>query len=748
MTLCEKCRICGNKNLIKIIDLGEHALTSIFPHVNDESPPKYPQILVKCDDTSINSEHCGLVQMMHTVSANELYTDNYGYRSGLNSSMCNHLKGICDHIESIVDFEEGDVIVDIGANDATLLSKYTCKNVSKIAIDPSGTQFKEYYPEDVKLVPKFFDLECFKTEIGLHKKAKVVTSISMFYDLPSPLQFALDVSAILDEDGIWVMEQSYMPTMIKNLSFDTICHEHLEYYTLKQIEYIAARSDLQIIDVSLNDCNGGSFRVVLSKNSCCKYRINTSNINNLKSQETQSRWNSIKPYTRFMKSVDLVRDSLLSFLRYQKSIGKTIAIYGASTKGNTLLQYFGIGTDIVSFIAERNPRKFGHKTPGTNIPILSEAVVRNMRPDYMLVLPWHFKQEFVIREKEYIDSGGVFVFPLPQLEFVCSGKKALIVGGTGQIGTYLSQKLYEKTYKVFSMSRNPPTICSEHVTHIPCDATNTDQLGIFVNAVQPYELYNLAAVTSTNESILDPIYTYEINTLLVFHLLVLIKEIAKYRKIKFFQASSTEMFRGNVTNITVNEDSTNNFKPVTPYAKSKVEAFWAVKQSRQFCGIHAITGIFSNVESRLRRNSYVTKKIVEYLVSGEFSDPLKLGNVKSNCDWIHVQDAVNFMCKVMHSDDIEASDYLICTGNKHSVIEFISEVASQLKMDIEWNSDFSELKYGDKTIIETNHPSMKRNFENFPEIRYDNSKMKSIYLFEKSKLFEIVKDMIEGVRNP
>jgi GDP-mannose 4,6-dehydratase len=747
MALCDKCRICGNKNLIKIIDLGEHALTSVFPHINDSSPPKYPQILVKCDDTSINSEHCGLVQMMHTVSASELYTDNYGYRSGLNSSMCNHLKGICDHIESFVKFEKGDIIVDIGANDATLLSKYTCVDVSKIAIDPSGTQFKEYYPEDVKLVPKFFDIECFKTEIGVDKKAKVVTSISMFYDLPSPLQFALDVSAILEDDGVWVMEQSYMPSMIKNLSFDTICHEHLEYYTLKQIEYIASRSDLQIIDVSLNECNGGSFRVVLSKNSCTKYRVNTSNINIIKLQETESRWNTINPYTKFMKNVDLVRDCLVSFLKYQKSIGKTIAIYGASTKGNTLLQYFGIGNDIVSFIAERNPRKFGHKTPGTEIPILSEEVVRNMEPDYMLVLPWHFKHEFVTREKEYIDNGGIFVFPLPRIEFVCSGKKALIVGGSGQIGTYLSTNLITESYKVFDICRNPPLSTIENLIHIPCDATNTNKLEVFVKAVQPDEIYNLAAVTESNTSILDPIYTYEVNTLLVFHLLVIIKEIEKYRKIKFFQAGSTEIFRGNVSNVTVNEDSVRYFKPVTPYGTSKVDAFWAVKQSREFCGIHSITGIFSNVESRLRRNSYVTKKIVEYFVKGDFSEPLKLGNIKANCDWIHVRDAVDFICKIMHSDDIEASDYLICTGAKHSIVEFISEVASQLNMTIEWNEDFSKLNFEGKTLVEANHANMIRNFEKYADINYDNRKMKSIHLFRYSKLVQIVKDMIDGVRN-
>lgn len=747
MSLCETCRICGNTKLLKIIDLGDHAITSVFPSLNEPSPPKYPQSLVKCDDTSEGSDACGLVQMMHTVPASELYTDNYGYRSGLNLSMSNHLKGICELVESIVDFEYSDVIVDIGANDATLLSKYKSKNILKIAIDPSGTQFEEYYPSDVQLIPQFFDRESFETWMGIGAKAKVVTSISMFYDLPSPLRFASDVSSILSDDGIWVMEQSYMPTMITNLSFDTICHEHLEYYTLKQIEYIASKSDLKIIDVTLNDCNGGSFRVILTKRNCDKYVVNTSNIMELNKKESESRWNTITPYINFMKAVDLQRDALLSFLKCEKSNGKTIAIYGASTKGNTLLQYYGIGTDIVTCIAERNPRKYGHKTPGTEIPILSEKEVRDMNPDYMLVLPWHFKSEFVVREKQYIDTGGVFVFPLPKLDFVCNGTKSLIIGGSGQIGTYLSRTLNKKSCKVFSISRNPVFDTPKHVTQIRCDATDHKMFEIFINAVGPDEIYNLAAVADSNESIRNPERTYETNACLVFRLLVIIKELSKCKPIKFFQAGSTEIFRGNETNLTVNEKSTAFFRPLTPYAISKVSSFWAVQRARDFDGLHAVTGIFSNVESRLRKSNFVTKKIVEYFVRGDFSVPLKLGNVKSKCDWIHAQDVANFICKVIHSEEIPPCDYLVCSGTKYHIYEFVIQVAIQLEMFVEWNEHLTELRYKGKCIIEANHPSMKRNFENDVDIRFDNSKLASIYTIRNSSLSFIVSDMIEGVKS-
>jgi SAM-dependent methyltransferase len=233
--------------------------------------------------------------------------------------MISHLTSIVKSIERLVQLSAGDVVLDIGCNDATLLSQYdSSSGIHKIGIDPSGTQFKEYYPDNVLLVPKFFDKAAFEEATGSKDvRAKVVTSISMFYDLPDPLKFVLDVASILDDQGIWMMEQSYMPLMVANKSFDTICHEHLEYYCLKQIEWMCKSAGLRVFDVSLNSCNGGSFRVYICKDSAQYMHTDAKVINDIVDEEKRMKWDTPKPYTDFVHSYDIQRRILMSFLQQQ-----------------------------------------------------------------------------------------------------------------------------------------------------------------------------------------------------------------------------------------------------------------------------------------------------------------------------------------------------------------------------------------------------------------------------------------------
>lgn len=408
-----KCRICGNTDLISILNLGEQVLSGRFPTEIDARIPKAPLELVKCNDEK-NQNACGLLQLKHSVSPDEMYGKKYGYRSGINITMKQHLKEIVNQIEKMIDFNDGDVVLDIGSNDATLLKYYNNQKIVRIGIDPTGKQFEEHYTENIKLIPDYFSASNFYS-LGIKKKSKAITSIAMFYDLEEPMKFVQEINKILDKDGVWILEQSYMPTMLKNNSFDTICHEHLEYYSLKQIVWMIEKNDMEIINVELNDINGGSFRIyICHKNS--KHKYNIDNINNIFSIEKEMRLDTEIPFKNFRNNIINLRNKLFNLIREEKEKGKSIFLYGASTKGNVILQYCGLDNKLIKGAADRNPEKWGLLTPGTKIPIMSEEEARNERPDYFLVLPWHFRNEFLERESEYLESGGKFIFPLPEIE--------------------------------------------------------------------------------------------------------------------------------------------------------------------------------------------------------------------------------------------------------------------------------------------------------------------------------------------
>lgn len=389
------CRICKNENFVDIIDLGNQTLSGRFPSSKDEVIPSHPLKLVKCTNPD-----CELVQLSYDTNRDDLYKNFYGYMSGINTTMKNHLTSLVRYIESMVEIKENDNVLDIGCNDGTTLSLYKEK-LHKFGVDPTPEQFRHLYPSSTSFFCDYFGKD-FISKIQGHK-FKVVTSIAMFYDLPDPVEFASCVRDVLTDDGIWVLEQSYLPSMLNTNSFDTICHEHLEYYGLKQIQYIMSKVGLNIINVSFNDINGGSFRITVSKQN---KGYDISRI--LKNEEKLD-------FSTFKNNCERIKTNLISLLKSIKSNRRTICGYGASTKGNVILQYCGIDDSLIDCIAERNPFKYGKFTPSTLIPIKSEEEVRKMRPDYILVLPWHFKEEFLVREKEYLKAGGLLIFPLPNI---------------------------------------------------------------------------------------------------------------------------------------------------------------------------------------------------------------------------------------------------------------------------------------------------------------------------------------------
>lgn len=410
-----ECRICGNSNLHSLLDLGMQALTGVFPKNERDVVPLAPLHLVKCAEEN-SGDTCGLVQLKHSFNPSAMYGSNYGYRSGLNASMIAHLKRKAETIKKMVTLCHGDLVLDIGSNDSTLLRAMDEPGIDLVGIDPTGKKFAQYYPPHVRLIPDFFSAPRFCREFG-QRKAKVITSIAMFYDLEAPLDFMRQVAEVLLEDGIWVFEQSYLAAMLSNNSYDTICHEHLEYYSLKQVKFMADRAGLKILDIEWNDINGGSFSVTVAK-TASRYSANETLVKDRLEQEVQYGLRNLEVYGRFRERVFQHREELNGLLQKMAQNGQKVLGYGASTKGNVLLQFCGITANEIPFIAEVNPDKFGCFTPQTRIPIISEEEARRIQPEAFLVLPWHFRDHIVAREKCFLDSGGKLIFPLPNLEVV------------------------------------------------------------------------------------------------------------------------------------------------------------------------------------------------------------------------------------------------------------------------------------------------------------------------------------------
>ena len=344
-----------------------------------------------------------------------MYGENYGYRSGLNGSMVTHLNQKVKYLENMIELDSSDFVLDIGSNDATLLKAYI-GNHKKIGIDPTGKYFQEYYTDDIILIPDFFNKEVFVKNFS-HQKAKIITSIAMFYDLDDPRKFVKDIEFCLADDGVWHFEQSYMPSMLRTDSYDTICHEHIEFYSLKVVKDLLESCNMKIIDVITNEVNGGSFSVTASKTNS-SYDVNTSIINWMLNREKDLELSTTKPYFEFKKRISYRKKHLVELINSLNKSGKKVFGYGASTKGNVILQYCGLTSDQIPYIAEVNEKKFGSFTPGTLIPIISEKEAKAKNPDYFLVLPWHFKPYILDREKDYITKGGKFIFPLPYIEII------------------------------------------------------------------------------------------------------------------------------------------------------------------------------------------------------------------------------------------------------------------------------------------------------------------------------------------
>jgi NDP-4-keto-2,6-dideoxyhexose 3-C-methyltransferase len=443
-----KCRICQGTELDEVVDLGNQVITSRFPKVGDTSTPSGLICLIMC-------KGCRLVQLRDTTPATEMYEHFYGYRSGINATMRKHLADFNAELCSKVTLNPGDAVLDVGSNDCTFVGNYP-EHVLRHGCDPTGVQFTDFYTETkTTLIPTYFTKAAIQTTLGNDRRFKAVTSISMFYDLPDPVQFAKDVYDVLEDDGVWGLEQSYAATMLERNSIDTICHEHLEYYGVRQIKNIMDRAGFKILDISLNECNGGSFRIYVAKATSAVHIENVDLVNTFLENEIKSGMHTTERYAKFVEDCKAEVDKLVAFVTLAKKDGKATYVYGASTKGNCLLQFANLDSSAIPYAVERNPLKVG-RTTSTGIEIISEETMRENPSAYMLVLPWHFRSEIIQRESKFLENGGQLLFPFPHFEVYSSKPKTLVTGIQGQIGSHVEAQLRttDSVYGVVSEKKN------------------------------------------------------------------------------------------------------------------------------------------------------------------------------------------------------------------------------------------------------------------------------------------------------
>ena len=406
----QHCRVCGSADLTEVVSIEEQYLSPTFVETNENNPLadiRVPQTLVLCDRSN-NTNACGLLQLKETVEPDYLYRE-YFYRSSVSDTMRKDLKNVVDDVVERVHLEDNDIVVDIGANDCTMIG-YFPSDLTRIGVEPAQNISWEGVAPSIKIVNNYFSQDVLSGVLE-DKKVKIFTSCAMFYDLDDPNSFVSDVKSLLHEEGVWCIQLSYLPLMLKNINFYDICNEHLEYYSLHTLNYLMKQNGLEIFDAAENDVNGGSVRVMIThldrkieKTDSFKELIDIEKTMNLFDKKT---------YTDFHEEILSLKNKIKNTIGVEIKNGNTVLGLGASTKGNMLLQLFGIGKETIPYISERNPEKVGLKTLGTDIELISEERARELNPSYMLVLPWYFKSEIVAREKEYILNGGKLLFPMP-----------------------------------------------------------------------------------------------------------------------------------------------------------------------------------------------------------------------------------------------------------------------------------------------------------------------------------------------
>jgi NDP-4-keto-2,6-dideoxyhexose 3-C-methyltransferase len=398
------CRICGSARLEEVLSLGEQYVSDFVTESGHSV--QEPLELVRC-------ANCGLVQLKHTFSREKLYR-HYWYRSGISKTMRVALADLTARTCEIAEPTPNDIVVDIGCNDGTLLRSYSRKGLFLVGFEPARNLVPDAENGTNLIFNDFFGAEIFRKRFG-DRRAKIITTVAMFYDLDDPNSFVADIRKILSHDGVWVVQQNYLATMLEQNGFDNIGHEHLEYYSLGTMQTLLLRHGLEVFEVEVNDVNGGSFRTFISFKG--RYPIGKT-VGDMQDREKKLGLDQHSTYEKLAAEIQKISSEVRDFIVQEVKAGKTVYVYGASNRGNTILQYFGLDNALISKATDANPDKWGRKTVGTLIPIVSKEEARKDQPDYFVILPHHFLNEIVNEERDYLQSGGKFIVPLPRFSIV------------------------------------------------------------------------------------------------------------------------------------------------------------------------------------------------------------------------------------------------------------------------------------------------------------------------------------------
>jgi NDP-4-keto-2,6-dideoxyhexose 3-C-methyltransferase len=399
-----KCRLCASQNLARVLSLGDQYVSDFVTAAGHH--PKSPLELIRCKD-------CGLVQLRHTFPRTNLYR-HYWYRSGISGTMREALANVALKAFQVAQPSSGQIVIDTGCNDGTLLRTYPKTGIKLVGFEPAENLVEDARQGTHWIFNDFFRADSFREKFA-HEKAKIITSVAMFYDLEDPNMFVGDIAKCLASDGVWVVQQNYLATMLQKNGFDNIGHEHLEYYSLNTMEKLLARHGLEIFDAETNDVNGGSFRTYASHRG--KYAIQES-VRRMRQTEEQLQLKNSEVYRTFAANIRKIKSHLTRLITKEVKNGKTVYVYGASNRGNTILQYCGLDYRLIKKATDANSEKWGLTTVGTKIPIVSKEEARRDRPDYFLILPHHFLEEIEREEKSYLDHGGRFIVPLPEVRVI------------------------------------------------------------------------------------------------------------------------------------------------------------------------------------------------------------------------------------------------------------------------------------------------------------------------------------------
>jgi len=413
--IADECRSCGSKNLVPIISLGNLYVTG-FVSSEEEQGMRVPLELVLCDK---QQGGCGLLQLKHTTPSEAMWGGQYWYKSAINRMIREDLNEIASRAADIAKPKENDILIDIGCNDGTLLGFYPNLGQTLVGFEPSKNVAAEAKAKGFHVINNYFNAKNFEEQFP-GKKAKIITAISMFYDLDEPNQFIEDIVSCLDKNGLFIIQQNYLAGMLQQNAFDNICHEHLEYYSLDSLNHLLNKHGLEVFDAELNDINGGSIRTYIrfKGSSVIQTEEARKRIKNIEETEEKLNLGNAQTYHDFAARINHIKKQLWDFIKQEQANGKVIAACGASTRGNTTLQYFDLTPKEIVSISDRNPDKWGKKTIGSLIPIISPEEMKKLKPDYQLVLIWHIFRGIGDDEKEFVNSGGKFILPLPEFRVV------------------------------------------------------------------------------------------------------------------------------------------------------------------------------------------------------------------------------------------------------------------------------------------------------------------------------------------